>query len=772
MTEPASRMTRSAKRTWARNGVMPAALAAFFICFTEPAAAQTAQPQGNPFVDVRLLASAAGIQPGGKVRLAVVVEPKKGWHIYWRYGGASGLPTTVDWELPAGWTVSELEYPVPDVLDVPEVGINYIYHGRTVLLATLSAPADAAPGSEVKIAGAVRFLVCDADKCMPGREPVELSLPIVAQAPQPANADLFEQAEQALPIAASKAENLKISTYWSQDAVRPGDNLALAVVLDVEQGYHIQSHQPITEGLIATDLWTVPIDGADLGEPVFPPARVRDVPVLGKVSEYHGRVVIRIPIEAFDDLAGETINFYGLLTYQACSDQGNCFPPVHVAISASLPVRAKDALVKQTSTDIFGAAEAGGFDLKGNVQPVGLIKGRSWWVYLLLALVGGLILNVMPCVLPVISIKVLSFAQQAGESRGRVMALNLIFCLGVMSIFWVFAVLAISAGFGWGDLFKSTTFLIVMAAIVFAFALSLFGVFDIPVPGFVNKAGAGLEREGLTGAFLKGVLATLLATPCLGPFVGPALTWSLSQPALLVVLIWTCLGLGMCSPYLLLAAKPSWIRFLPKPGAWMETFKQAMAFLLVGTVVFLLRAVPAKDMIATLALLTAVGLGCWMLGRFAAYGTGGVRKIVVLLIAVAVIWGTTRVAYSREQAAELPWQPFTVAALGEYTAAGKTVLVDFTADWCLNCKWNEATALNISSTRKLVDDLGVVCLLADFTNEDPDIRQVMEKLGNTAVPLTAIFPAGRPNEPILIDGTYTPGTLRKRLREAGPSKGE
>lgn len=756
-----------------RPAMLLGAAAILVTCLSCPGLGQTSEPPADRHLEVRLLADAAGIQPGGTVRLAVVAEAKAGWHIYWRHGGASGMPTTVEWELPAGWKLADLAYPVPEALAVPKVGVNYVYHGQTVFLTKLTAPADALPGSEVSITADVRFLVCDAKKCFPGRKQVRLSLAVMAgdQRPEPRNGELFEDAEDALPTDPARAPHVKLATYWSQDAVRPGDELELAVVLEVQDGHHIQSHRPITEGLIATELWTVPIEGVQLGEPIFPPASVRELPLLGKVTEHHGRVVVRVPVEADEDLAGEAITFRGLLTYQACSEQGQCFPPVHVELTDTLPVHPPDAVVQQVNAEFLPAkAKGGGFDVQGEVRAVGLIKDRPWWVFLLLALFGGLILNVMPCVLPVISIKVLSFAQQAGESRGRVMALNLIFCLGVMSVFWIFAGLAVGAGFGWGDLFKSTNFLIIMAAVVFAFGLSMFGVFDIPVPGFVNRAGAGLEREGLSGAFLKGVLATLLATPCLGPFVGPVLTWSLRQPALLVAACWTCLGLGMCSPYLLLAAKPDWVRLLPRPGRWMETFKQAMAFLLMGTVVFLLRAVPIDQMIATLALLTAVGLACWMLGRFAAYGTGLVRKVVVLVIAAAAIWGTGTLAYSREEAADLPWEPFSIEALTAHTSAGRTVLVDFTAQWCLNCKWNEETALNIASTRKLVEELQVVCLLADFTQESPHIRRVMEKLGTTAVPLTAIFPSGRANEPIIIDGTYTAGTLHERLRQAGPSR--
>ncbi len=316
-------------------------------------------------------------------------------------------------------------------------------------------------------------------------------------------------------------------------------------------------------------------------------------------------------------------------------------------------------------------------------QTAGPFAGFSLPAILVFAFIAGLILNIMPCVLPVIGLKILSFVQQAGEHPGRVLMLNLTFAAGMMLVFMLLAALAAFFNVGWGGLFESQTFTIVMVAVIFAFGLSFFGVWEIPIPGFAVATSAGkmAESEGYSGAFTKGVLTTLLATPCSGPLLIPAVTWAINQPPWLTFLVFFSLGLGMAFPYILIGFKPSLVGFLPKPGAWMQTFKQLMGFVMMGTAVFFLNSISEKLSISVLTFMVFIGLACWMAGRISLTSSFGVRARGWLQ-AVAVIGVGIFVSFSLLiPQHELEWVPFSRQVLNEAVADGNTVFIDFTADW-------------------------------------------------------------------------------------------
>ena len=381
-------------------------------------------------------------------------------------------------------------------------------------------------------------------------------------------------------------------------------------------------------------------------------------------------------------------------------------------------------------------------------------------MWMLLAFVAGLVLNVMPCVLPVVSIKVLSFVQQAGESRRRVLGLGLVFAAGMITVFLALAVAAILFGLGWGQQFQSQAFLIVMIALVFAFALSLFGVYEFGVPRAVNALAANTAREGFGSAYLKGALATLLATPCSGPFLGSTLAWTLTQPPATVVLIFGMLGLGMAVPYVVLTAQPGLLKRLPKPGPWMETFKHVMGFFLVATVVYLMVSLDERLLLYTVMLLVFVALGGWLWGRFAVQIGSAAGRLAVLAAALLIVgagaylsFGTMRGLLHPPAVAHgssLAWEPFDAERLSQYHREGRSVMLDFTADWCANCTFNEVRVYNSPAVRKLLEEKHVVAMKADLTREGPDtavIRQLMAQLGARSIPFLAVFPGDRPLEP-------------------------
>jgi thiol:disulfide interchange protein len=420
-----------------------------------------------------------------------------------------------------------------------------------------------------------------------------------------------------------------------------------------------------------------------------------------------------------------------------------------------------------------------------NVEQIAAVGGpaagkQPLWRMLGIAFLGGLILNLMPCVLPVIGLKILSFVEQSGRNRGHVFWLNVWYSLGLLSVFMILATLPVISRlwlgrqFGWGEQFSFYQFNIALAAIVFVMALSFLGIWEIPIPGFVGsgKAGDLASQEGFSGAFCKGAVTTVLATPCSGPFLGTALAFAFSQPAQVTYAMFACIGLGMASPYLLIGAFPQLMRFLPKPGVWMDTFKQLMGFVLLGTVVYLMSLIPADKVIPTLAFLIGLWAACWWIGRTPLYAEFGTKlRAWGAAAVVAGLVGFFSFAWTGG-GEKLPWQPFSMAELERLTGEEKTVMVDFTADWCLTCKALEKFILNTSETKEFVTSHGVVPLVADMTEYPPEERELLKKLsGGEAVPVLAIFPAGRPQQPIVLVDSYTKGILLDKLKQAGPSKG-
>jgi thiol:disulfide interchange protein DsbD len=392
-------------------------------------------------------------------------------------------------------------------------------------------------------------------------------------------------------------------------------------------------------------------------------------------------------------------------------------------------------------------------DYKPQAEP----QAHNLAVWLLLAFVAGVILNFMPCVLPVVSIKVLSFVQQAGESRARILSLGLSFAAGIMVVFLGLAALAAFAGKGWGEQFQDPRFIVVMIAIVFAFSLSMFDVFEIGVPSQVGALAGAVQKEGLGDAFFKGIMATVLATPCSGPFLGSTLAWAVTQQTLTIFLVFLTIGLGMALPYVVLTANPAALKIVPKPGPWMQTFKQAMGFLLLATVVYLMTSLRSDLLIYTIAFLLFVALGCWWWGRFATFdqklgarlSTLGV-VLAFVLIGARVSFVDMRGLFAGSSGDRLAWVELDPELLAKYHQDGRTVFVDFTANWCPNCKLNEINVYDSDEIRALIKKKDVVAMKADITNDSERtemIRRLMAKLGARSIPFCAVFPGDRPLQP-------------------------
>jgi thiol:disulfide interchange protein DsbD len=382
-----------------------------------------------------------------------------------------------------------------------------------------------------------------------------------------------------------------------------------------------------------------------------------------------------------------------------------------------------------------------------------------------------MILNLMPCVFPVLFLKGLALVQSSGEERSRMRKHGVVYTLGILVSFWIVvgALLVMRAGgqqLGWGFQFQSPLFLALMAMLLFFLGLSLAGQFELGL--LLTSAGSSLaQKQGYAGSFFTGVLATVVATPCTAPLMGAAIGFALSQSALVSFAVFTSLALGLAVPYVLLTLRPEWTRVLPKPGAWMEVLKQATSVPIFGTVIWLIwvftQSAGPNALLGLLTALLLLAVTGWILGRWPAKRMASVAGALVLLVAVGVSIGTVRVLASHPASAQvrgggLQWEAWTPDAVEKYRSQGKAVFVDFTASWCLSCQVNERVVLDRSDVQAKFTQAGVVLLRADWTQHDDAIAQALAKLGRSGVPTYALYLPGKP-EPQVLPEVLTSGIV-------------
>lgn len=771
-------------------------------------------------------------------RLQVTATVASGWHIYSITQPPPGpdggpLKTRIKVKLPEGVQLAgEFQALTPPAShNEPAFGnLRVEEHAGTV---TWEAPLKLADGVDpkaLKIAGSVFAMAC-AESCLPPENfAFEATLnaaarEVVGVATSPADSPAANASSTRAAAAGAASPpagvtefhhpriHAAVRGYLEPAAVEPGGQAKLVLTITPTPPYHVYAlaeSEPKEPGSRPTLIGLAPVDGLRFGDavPSAPPVEHNDQITQSVQTYYESPVTWTINVQIAADARPGDREISGALGYQTCN-ANNCDLPGGAEFRGVLKIGGGAAGVAPLSFTPASYRAAAKWQ-SGNIRPgreaaapLGSVASlepppangaaplrvvelnsaganASLWVIVLSSLVGGALLNLMPCVLPVIGLKVLSFAQQAGQSRGRILALNLWYTAGLMLVFMVLATLAAGAELGlrskslaWGEQFSSTGFNIVMCGLVFSMALSFLGVWEIPLPGFVGsgKATELAAHEGATGAFFKGVMSTILATPCSGPFLGPVFGFTLQQPPYVIYLIFACVGLGMASPYLLIGMFPSLIRWIPKPGMWMETFKQMMGFVLLGTVVFLFTFLKRDYLVATFGMLVGLWAGCWWIGRSQFSAQVG-KKLAALaqgaVVAAAVGWFSF--ALLVQQPALLPWQPFTPGAPAQLAAGGKTVMVDFSADWCLTCQANLKFAINTEDVKHMVEANGVVPLIADWTDGSAEIKNALEALGSNSIPVLAIFPADHPHEPLVLRDVITKGQVLDALRQAGPSR--
>jgi len=781
------------------------------------------KPVKSNQVVAQLYSDRDAVVPGGNLNLIVSLKIDPGWHVYWRGPGeAPGAPTKISWELPDGLEAGRVQFPIPEEYYVKELAAtSYVHSGTTLFIIPVHAK-ETLTGSDARIKVQVEWLVCK-DICLPGDAEFSLTLPIAAKGAKskPAHEELFKKATNALPQ--SNSEFLKLS-HADVKPVKPGAEFTARLVVNIEPGHHMQSQKPFLKDLVAAKVFLEETPNFQLGEITFPKPHERTDPAIGKLSEFSGKIEIGIPVTVDGDADKSPRWIRGLLRAQVCSDKGTCFPPEHIEFA--IPVQMEGGPVpvpeKRTAKTIATISAP-----SSESTPNWFIRMQDWLLargfvgVIIAGILGGFLLNLMPCVLPVISLKVLSFVRQAQEDRGRIFRLSLTYAAGIMSFYGLLAYLWSAFGTGWGELFQNPIFVIAMSAVVLAFALSLFGVFSVFAPTVVGKLGEKAEGEGYSSAFFTGILATLLGTACTAPFLSAAVAYASRLPTIQGITVFLSVGFGMAFPFIVLGYNPAWVRFVPKPGAWFHTFEAVMGFLLLGTVVWLLNPLRGQlgdlGLLLSLIFLLSVAIAVWIKGKIG-FGDPPARKLRLYMTALAVLalgwllpfrWMSTIDTLIAEHVAEedyvadgtllkellndpeqgeklsqllipridwstangIPWQPYRRARAMLAVRNGYTVFVDYTADWCASCKANLKSSIDREETIKVMKELNVIPYEADYTLKRPEITADLKKFGRAGVPMYLIYKPGDTDHPEVLPEFLTgPQMVIDALRRAGPSK--
>ncbi|KPK81705.1 MAG: hypothetical protein AMS25_05275 [Gemmatimonas sp. SM23_52] len=695
------------------------------LSFLAPAALAAQEPgDPSPHSDAWLVSEVASIRPGKPFSVGLRLAMEEGWHSYWRNAGDSGIPTSLEWELPDGFEAGEIQWPYPSRIARPPL-VSYGYEREVLLLVEIRPPPDLVIGTTVTLAARADWLICE-EPCYPATADVAVELPVRDAPPEPDRrwADAFAAARARLPVAPQG---------WSIAARH------------ISSGYVLEVSPPS-------------------GRVVFLPENPFFAGAGGLIDHAAPQPVarsgdgFRIRLAASDFALRPAQRLEGVLLARAPEAEGP-----YTALAIALEVIPGEA----GETPVAAASP-------GSREPLTLFLALAF------ALLGGLLLNLMPCVLPVLSIKVLGFVEQGGTDPVGARLHGAAYGLGVLICFWMLAgalLLLQAAGhqLGWGFQLQSPLFVAFMALLFFALGLLFLGVVEVGVS--LTRLGAVGGGAGYRNSLLTGVLAVVVATPCTAPFMGAALGFALARPALHGLAVFTALGIGMALPYVALSASPALLRRLPRPGAWMESLKQVLAFPLFATVVWLLWVFGHQTGVdgASLLLLalTFLGLAAWILGRWSAPSRTGTARAVaraaatlILLLVGALAWAGSRMV-SDEPAVRLgsEWQPFSPARVEELRSEGRPVFVDFTAAWCLTCQVNERVALADAAVQDAFRERDVALLKADWTKRDPQITEALRSFGRSGVPLYVLYSADPGVPPRILPELLSAGTVLEALAD-------
>ena len=686
-----------------------------------------------------LLFDTASASPGSPVTASIQLKMNEGWHTYWRFGGDAGKATKIKWALPEGITAGEIQWPRP-VIDVLEGIITFGYHDEVLLPVPFQISPTVATGDHT-ISARVSWLECSDETCIPASQEVSAVLTVGPQRVDSEQAILIAEALGKVP---GLYKGPAPSAAWDGPAHEDTRILIVRIPSKPATGKH--------------DFIPFESTGHDVsaGSELMPVTE-NETWLRKKVFKWDGDWPTEVR---------------GLI---ANVGEGN------------------KILAAGEATIAIGTAEALNAGASGSTQSNAADPAqKGLFAVLWSAFFGGLILNIMPCVLPVISLKILSFVKQAGESKAKVRALGLGYTAGVLASFLALGGLALGLKhtghlFGWGIQFGNPYFVVAITILITVVALNLFGIFEITLSGkAMQSADEASSKTGLSGAFFGGLLATALATSCTAPLLGGAVGFAVQQTDMVAILIFLTVGVGMALPYLILCFQPSWISFLPKPGAWMEKFKIAMGFPMLATAVFLLSLlVPHYGSSGVLwvgIFLVMLALAAWMWGTTVQRGRSNTRsrwRIATIALLIASFWITMESQLDwraprqasnggslQEHADGIPWQAWDLASIDAARREGRPVLVDFTAEWCLTCRVNKKTSIEIDSTKAKLKEINAVAMLADYTHTPEAMTKEILKFGVSGVPLVLVYPADPTAPPIILPALLTPSIVHDALDRA------
>jgi len=689
-------------------------------------------------VKARLVSETGTIGPGQTVWVALEFSIRDGWHTYWRNPGDSGQATTLTWTLPSGVTAGPILWQTPHRFELPPL-VNYGYAKHVMHLVAITAPKDLGRGAPLVLSAQASYLVCS-DVCIPEDASLQLTLPTSAGAGKldPTDAALFSAARAELPSAAPAAISARIEA--GQMVLRLGQ--AWGATLPQIKSLSFFPYDDSIE-YAAPQTLTRAKDAVELTVKAGTPPQSGVVGGVLVATEQSGGDIVTVPLEIAASFTGATA--------ANPSDAGSTSGPEPEI--AATPGGGAGAARSPGATPADGGPAATGTLTAAAADAASL----SLPSLLLLAIAGGLILNLMPCVFPVLSIKAIGLVEQARKHPAAVRAKGLVFAAGVIASMLALAavLLALRAGgeeIGWGFQLQSPLFVTLMVYLLLAVGLNLSGVFE--VGGGLAGVGDDLTQgDGYRAAFFTGVLTTLVATPCTAPFMAAAVGAALTQSPLIALAIFAALGVGLSLPYLLLSFAPWMRRLLPKPGAWMDTLKQVFAFPMYASAAWLLWVLAQQTsplgLGAALAGVILVALAGWALQKSRTGSAGGrisARVIAVTSLLIALLLPVRFADVASTAAAAAPsvrgtddWIPYDAHEVAELAAAGKPLLVNFTASWCLTCLVNERNAFADASVQKLFRDKGVTLMKGDWTNRDPAITKALAAFGRAGVPLYVVY---------------------------------
>ena len=716
----------------------------------------------------KLILSADTAKPGDTIWAGVDLKMEPDWHTYWKNPGEAGLATKIEWQLPPGVIAGEIHWPLPEKFPPVEV-TTYGYEKEVVLLVPLTLASNLSAGP-LDLKANVSWLECK-DVCVSNGQSVEAKLNIGSETKNSADAAMIESWKSKVPMPLPPGSNWDPAAWWEKSTngdIRP-------IIFDYRQ-----LTVPPTLLIDSADFYPYANDQFELQA-----ASEEVQTAIEKRSGLHGfnGITLRKFVKKY---SGDWPNeISGVITMEIRGVGHEDFEVVN------LPIYNKPKAEERIERGARAFTENRTGFHPTQIGETPSVPQQSLWQMFLYAFIGGLILNVMPCVLPVIALKILGFVSEARSEPRRIRNLGLIYALGVLVSFLVLAGIVIgvkAAGHhaGWGMQFGSPVFVVCLTTLVTLVALNLFGVFEVTAGGrALDTAGNLASKHGAPGAFFNGLLATALATPCTAPFLSGALGFAFAQSASIIVLVFLFVGLGLAAPYVLLSFNPAWLKFLPKPGAWMEKFKIAMGFPMLATVMWLLH-VAASDYgrgVFWLGIfLVNVAFVAWIFGEFVQRGHK--YKTVAAIITLILLAGGYAFALEKEldwrnaipetsatgslkaSANGIDWQAWSPEAVAQARAAGHPVLVDFTADWCLTCQVNKKLAIEIPSVRTKLNELNAVALTGDYTHFPDGITAELTRYHHAGVPLVLVYPKNPDAPAIVLPQLLTPGIVLNALNQA------